>query len=142
MKVSNEIASLTKDGTCFGCGERNPVGLKLAFREEGERSRAEFTSEQMHASWAGIFHGGLMVTALDEAIGWVMYYQGIGGMTAKMEVRFRQPVHIGQRLHITGEIVRRSRKLVNARATAQFDDGSIAAEMDATMFVVKLTTGE
>jgi len=77
-----------------------------------------------------------MVTILDEAIGWVLYYHGVRAMTAKMEVRFRQPVLVGQRLTITGEITRRTRKLVNARATAELDGGQLAAELEATMFVV------
>ncbi len=136
MKVTSALSYLDKDGKCFACGQLNPVGLRLVFRPEREKSRSEFTPQDIHVSWAGLFHGGLMVTILDEAIGWVLYYHGVRAMTAKMEVRFRQPVLVGQRLTITGEIARRTRKLVNARATAELDGGQLAAELEATMFVV------
>jgi acyl-coenzyme A thioesterase PaaI-like protein len=136
MNVTSALSSLDKDGKCFVCGQRNPVGLRMVFRQDGDVSRSEFTPEDIHVSWAGLFHGGLMTAVLDEAIGWVLFYKDIRAMTAKMEVRFRQPVLVGQRLNITGEITRRTRKIVNARAFATFDGGEVAAELDATMFVV------
>lgn len=137
MKVTSAISHLDKDGKCFACGELNPIGLKLVFRPEGEKSRSEFTPRDVHVSWTGLFHGGLMATILDEAIGWVLYYQGIRAITAKMEIRFHRPVMVGQKLAITGEIVKATRKLVTARAIAELDSGELAAELQATMFVIR-----
>lgn len=137
MKVTSVVSHLEKDGKCFACGQLNPVGLKLVFRPEGDRSRSEFTPADIHVSWAGLFHGGLMTTILDEAIGWVLYYHGIRAMTAKMEVRFHRPVMVGQHLDITGELIRATRRLVTARATAELEGSKLAAELEATMFVVR-----
>ena len=137
MKVSAAVERVGKDGMCFVCGQRNPIGLKIVFREEAEKSRAEFTPGPEHTSWIGVFHGGLIVTLLDEAIGWVLFYHGVGAVTAKMDVRFHRSVLVGQTVTVTGEITRRTRKIINARATMHFvDGGELAAEVDATMFVV------
>lgn len=137
MRVTSLLAHLDKDSKCFACGQSNPIGLKLVFRRDQDKSRAEFTPQDTHVSWTGVFHGGLMTTVLDEAIGWALFYQGIRAMTAKMEVRFRRPVLVGERLVITGEIIKSTRKLVVARAMAEVESiHEMAAELQATMFVV------
>ncbi len=72
---------------------------------------------------------------LDEAFGYVLYFQGIKAVTARMDLRIRRTIQIGQKIRITGEIRKMNRKLVETYATAQLEDGSLAAESTATMFV-------
>jgi len=130
-----DIAARDKYNLCFACGRDNPVGLKLEFRFEEGKSKAEFVPGKYHQSWNGIFHGGLLALCLDEAFGYVLYFQGIKGMTAKMEMRIRQTIRIGQKIFITGEIRRKTRKLVETYAKAELEDGTLAAEGTASMFV-------
>ena len=130
-----DIAARDKYNLCFACGRDNPVGLKLEFRFEEGKSKAEFVPGKYHQSWNGVFHGGLLAVCLDEAFGYVLYLQGIKGMTAKMEMRIRKTVRTGQKILLIGEIKRKTRKLVETYAKAEFEDGTLAAEATATMYL-------
>ena len=37
-------------------------------------------------------HGGIVTALLDETMGWAIFHQGIWGVTARLNVTFRQPV--------------------------------------------------
>jgi len=130
-----EIAAQDKYNLCFACGQENPIGLKLAFRFEDGKAKAEFIPGPYHQSWNGIFHGGLLALCLDEAFGYVLYFQGIKGMTAKMEMRIRKTIRTGQKIFLTGEVKKRTRKLIETYARAELEDGTLAAEATASMYV-------
>ena len=130
-----EIAARDKYNLCFACGQANPIGLKLVFRFEDGKAKAEFIPGTYHQSWNGVFHGGLLALCLDEAFGYVLYFQGIKAMTAKMEMRIRQTIRIGQKIRITGEVKKKTRKLVETYAKAELEDGTLAAEATASMYV-------
>lgn len=121
---------------CLACGQENPIGLKVRFRREGETVKAEFTPGEFHQGWPGFVHGGIIETLLDEAMCYVPFFQGLYCVTAKMEVRIRQPVLVGQRLLISSTMVRKTRKLVEAKANIVLEDGTTVAEGKATVYVV------
>jgi acyl-coenzyme A thioesterase PaaI-like protein len=133
--IQMEIADQDKYGFCFACGKKNPIGLKLDFRFDEGKAKAEFIPGPYHQSWNGVFHGGLLALCLDEAFGYVLYFQGIKGMTAKMEMRIRKTVQTGQKILLTGEVKRKTRKIIETFAKAEFEDGTLAAEATATMYV-------
>ncbi|MDO8690708.1 MAG: PaaI family thioesterase [Dehalococcoidia bacterium] len=132
-----ELSAQDKDNVCFACGRDNPIGLKLVFRMEGDRAVAEFTPGQWHQSWNGVFHGGLMATLLDEALGYVLYFRGIKALTAKFEMRLRKVVHTGQTVRVWAEITRLTRKIVDCRMGAELEDGSLVAEATATTWILR-----
>lgn len=121
---------------CFACGQENPVGLKLRFRRDGEMVKAEFTPGECHQGWPGIVHGGIIETLLDEAMCYAPYFHGMYCVTAKIEVRIRQPVLVGQQLLISSNIVRKTRKLVETEAHIVLEDGTRVADGTATAYVV------
>ena len=57
---------------CFVCGPDNPIGLKLAFKVEGQRCSGEFTSCAEHAGFDGVTHEffgmGAVVTKARDAV--------------------------------------------------------------------------
>lgn len=57
---------------CLVCGRLNPHGLKLdCFVDPGKGVvRAMFTPQRYHCGFAGIVHGGLLATVLDEIMTW------------------------------------------------------------------------
>lgn len=132
-----EESAKDKDNVCFACGRDNPIGLKLHFRLEGARAVAEFTPGPWHQSWSGVFHGGLMATLLDEAVGYALYLRGIRALTAKFEMRLRRTVSTGQKLRVWAEITRHTRKVVDTRMGAELEDGTVVAEGTATTWVLK-----
>src|SRR3990172_11316219 len=132
-----ELSARDKENVCFACGRDNPIGLKLDFRSDGERAVAEFVPGPWHQSWNGVFHGGLMATLLDEALGYVLYFRGIKALTAKFEMRLRQTVATGQKIRVWAEITRHTRKIIECRMGAELEDGSLAAEATATTWVLR-----
>ena len=121
---------------CFACGSDNPIGLKLNFRWENKTATAEFTPTELHQGWSGILHGGIVSCLLYEALTYAAYFDGLDCITAKMETRLRRPAMIGEPLILTSNIAKKTRKLVETRATLSLKDGTVVADGNATMFVV------
>ncbi len=138
MKILPQISIDTEKSLamCFGCGEENPIGLKLKFKWDNGTARAEFTPNESHQGWSGIVHGGIISSLLDEAMSNAPYFEGIPCLTAKMQVRIRRPALTGERLIITASITKKSRRLVETRAAISLEDGTSVAEGMATMFVI------
>jgi uncharacterized protein (TIGR00369 family) len=122
---------------CFGCGPNNPIGLKLKFRQEHGKAKAEFVPGEHHQGWPGLIHGGVICALLDEAMGYVTFNMGLKTLTAKMELRFRQPVRIGQKLILTAKILDHRRNLIRTTGKIELEDGTTIAESTAIMFEIK-----
>jgi uncharacterized protein (TIGR00369 family) len=118
---------------CFVCGIENPIGLKLFFYEtEDDRVVARFTPREEHQGYPGVLHGGITSAVLDEVIGRVCIAEGRWMVTAKMELRYRRPIPLGEPLTIVGEVVEdRGRRLV-ARGELRLPDGRVGAEATGT----------
>jgi len=117
---------------CFACGMENPVGLKLFFYEMDDgRVVAQFTPRDEYQGYPGVLHGGIVSTVLDEVLGRVCIAQERWMVTAKMEVRYRRPIPVGEPLTAVAEVVEsRGRRMV-ARGELHLPDGSVGAEATA-----------
>jgi len=122
---------------CFGCGQQNPIGLKLRFRTEGESVRAEFTPSGVLEGYPGYLHGGITCALLDEAMGWAAYNLSSGALavTARVQIKFRRPLLIGESLTVTASVTRRSTRHLWTEATIKRRDGKVAAEATAIMVI-------
>ncbi len=121
---------------CFGCGQENPIGLKLSFRCDEGKAEAEFTPDELHQGWPGIVHGGIICTLLDEAMSHTLDQQRINCLTAKAEIRFRRPALVGEPLVVTGTMTMKRKRLIEARSTITLKDGTIVAEGKSLMYIV------
>ncbi|MBI2855160.1 MAG: PaaI family thioesterase [Chloroflexi bacterium] len=121
---------------CFGCGRSNPLGLKLAFKWDGETATTTFVVQESHQGWPGTMHGGLTCAILDEAIGWAVYFRGILGVTGKLVTRLKRPVSVGQTVHISATITGMSRKLVEAASKISLPDGTVLAEATGVVYIM------
>ncbi|MFH0914590.1 MAG: PaaI family thioesterase [Chloroflexota bacterium] len=128
-----------KRNLCFGCGPNNPIGLKLDFRWDGKTATAEFTPNEYYQGWPGIVHGGILACLLDEALGWASLFSGLNSVNARMEVRIKTPVKVGERLTIIGSILEDKKRLAKAKAEVLLNDGTIAAEAQATLYIISRT---
>lgn len=122
---------------CFACGQKNPIGLKLRFNQEGDQVRAEFTPDKLHQGWSGVVHGGIIGCILDEAMSYAALYAGVNSLTAKMQTRFKRPLQTGQTLVVTARVTKQTRKLVEAEAEMHLQDGTPVADSTATMYIAK-----
>jgi len=123
---------------CYVCGPDNPSGLHVQFQAHGaDGARADYSVRPEHCGWPDILHGGVTFALMDEALAWACSFQGLYGVTARVESRFRQPVHVGDNLVILGRTTGRRGRRVTARAEIHLDsdDGPVVAEADATMYL-------
>ncbi len=123
---------------CFGCGQNNPIGLKLNFTWDGKTARAEFTPSKLHQGWSGIVHGVIIECLFYEAMSYAPYFEGIHTITAKMRVRMRRLVLIDKPLVITSSITKKTRRLVETKGAISLADGTPVAEGTATLFIFNL----
>lgn len=132
-----QLPKLTREGVdkCFGCGQSNPVGLKLHFHCDTEKAEADFVTGEWHQGWPGIVHGGIIYSLLDEAMGYAVFPLGVNCLTAKSEIIFKHPAPIGETLHLTGIITKKTRRLIQTAGTITLPDGTIVAEGTALMYV-------
>ena len=147
--MSSEVKPLLRlkpdTSACYVCGPNNAVGFHVPFAPDGERgSRAHYTAIAEHCGWPGLLHGGVVFALLDEALAYALYFQGLFGVTARAETRFRQPVAVGAKLLVRAWILNRRRRLVTARAEIRLDapDKPLVAEADATMYLQDAPQGE
>lgn len=124
---------------CFVCGRDNPEGLCLCFvvDEEARTIETEWVPRGVHQGYAGIVHGGLVATILDEAVGKLSVSLGMPGVTAEMAVRFLKPVPPGRPLRVRGRITEVRRRILVGQSEAILTDGNVAASA-----TVKLVRGK
>ena len=115
---------------CFVCGKQNPYGLQVnpEVKRAGAEVHIECTPPKHMQGWKNILHGGIISTLLDEAITHI----GIGtyggpAVTAQLEVRFRNPAPTGEKLYVSAERIKVSRRLIEAKATVKLGDSTVIA---------------
>ena len=126
----------TDYGLCFACGPRNASGLQLRFERDGDRVITAFQGRVEHQGFPGHLHGGVISALLDEVMSRVSLLENRWTMTARMEVRFRQPVTLDQRITAVGEKVRQRGRLWEARGRVELADGTVAADGTGTYVAV------
>lgn len=124
---------LTDENKCFACGGDNPRGLHLEFRFQGDEYVTEFTPQDWHQGWAGIVHGGLIATLLDEVMTRMCWERELHVATAELTVRYKQPVPLGRKTITRGRIRKRRGPFVEAAAETYLEDGSVAASASAKL---------
>jgi acyl-coenzyme A thioesterase PaaI-like protein len=118
---------------CFVCGRENPAGFHLHFFQADDGCvYADFIPQEPHQGFPGVMHGGLISTLLDELIGRTAIAHDIWCMTAKLEIRYRKPVPIGEPLKLKGEITRQDGRILEGRGELALSDGTVAAEARGT----------
>ena len=123
---------------CFGCGRDNPIGLKLDMKLDGDRCVAYFTPKAEHESYGDRMHGGLTGTLLDEVMGdYVFRKAGKPAYTARLEIRFRSAIRIGETVKVEGWPEVHRGRLFIMKGKITHADGTPAAEAKAEMMLAK-----
>jgi len=135
--------SLRDEGMCFGCGKNNPIGLKLEFDLDKENLTVEgrFRPRREHEGYAGIMHGGLVATLLDEAMLKLLWDSGISAVTATLEVKLVRPVPIEGELFIKGRVDSEQGRLIHTSAEVENEQGTVLAKGRAKCVKVEIKEG-
>jgi uncharacterized protein (TIGR00369 family) len=121
---------------CFACGLENSFGLQIRFYDNGEDEVvAKYVVPDHYQGYPGIVHGGITATILDELVGRAVLAdrQNKFMVSAKLNIRYRKPVPLGEPLDLMGKVTRRRGRIATSRAEIRLQDGSIAAEAEATL---------
>jgi acyl-coenzyme A thioesterase PaaI-like protein len=122
---------------CFVCGLENPKGLHLAFYEDdGGSVVCQFTPPEEYQGYPGWLHGGITTALLDEVLGRAAIARDLWVATAKLEVRYRQPIPLGWPITIRGELTRVRSRVVEGRAEIHLADGTLAAEAEGVLVTI------
>jgi uncharacterized protein (TIGR00369 family) len=112
------VDELRDNDGCFACGKSNPAGLRVDFKLDRDKRtiHGRFAPARIHEGYAGIVHGGILSTLLDEAMVKLSFMLGIPAVTAEMTVKFRTPAAPGDELTVTGWLSRETRRLIEAES--------------------------
>ncbi len=130
------MINLADDGYCFVCGPKNPVGLRLEFAFDGKRIMTRFVPRREHQGYMNIVHGGIISTLLDEAMVKLAIAMGMPAVTARLEIRLRKALKVGEEITVTAEITGDTKKILTAYARAVAGDNTIVADAAGKMLKV------
>lgn len=121
---------------CFVCGVDNDNGLKMKFYEDSPGEvRATITVPEHFRGYPGVVHGGITAAMLDEVAGRAF----MGGatprflVTARMSVRYRRPVPVGEPLILKGHAGEDKGKAAFATGEIFNEAGELLAEADLVL---------
>lgn len=123
---------------CFVCGVENPNGLQLRFYQSGPGEVvASYTVPDHFQGFPGLAHGGIVAAMLDEITGRALMGSDPNAprlmYTAKLEVRYRKNVPLGQPLRLVGRAVKSKGRTAVASGELYGPDGSLLAEAEALL---------
>ena len=119
--------------SCFACGIDNTSGLRLRFYDNGtDQVFTRFTIDPQHVGYPGMAHGGIVAAILDEVAGRTVMINHPNRffVTARMDVRYRQPVPVSVPLEASGRLLKRRATRTRAHAEIFTDTIGVLAEAD------------
>ncbi|MBA4182067.1 MAG: hypothetical protein C0506_15865 [Anaerolinea sp.] len=129
-----QVADLPRyesDAWCFGCGEANGQGLRLAFRRTGPGVvECTYQAPEHLCGAKTVVHGGIQATILDEVMGKAIQaglppeLAGRRTVTADFSLRYRQPAPMGEPLTARAEFVRLDGANIFVKATLLDREGN------------------
>lgn len=121
------------EGTCYGCGDDNPINLGLVFSPGPPGLVAVFTPTPMHRGAPGFLHGGVAATVLDETMASLGFaLDGIHCVTATLNLKYRKPIPLdGAPLRVESWRNRaEARRRQTVKGRLLLPDGTVAVEAD------------
>jgi acyl-coenzyme A thioesterase PaaI-like protein len=113
---------------CFGCGQANLFGLQLELERRPDGGvGGRFFVKQDHQGPPGYAHGGVLATALDEAMSLLVWDESARLLTARLEVDLESPAPVGSFVEVTARVDAREERKVTLLAEAECDGARVAA---------------
>ncbi|GAB4313009.1 MAG: PaaI family thioesterase [Bacteroidales bacterium] len=135
-KISNPYTVL-EGYNCFGCDPRNESGLQMEFEEEGEMIVSHWHPRSHFAGYKDVLHGGIQATLMDEMASWAVQTKlGTGGVTAQLDVRYKKPVYVTDRvIRLTGKIVSHNHRIADVETALYDGNGQLCSTGHIRMFL-------
>ncbi len=139
-KRNSSIISLIDNNHCFVCGKNNPFGLHIPVKTyiKGNTVTFNWVPGPNHQSYAGIVHGGILATLLDEAMGYAVMGEGITRRIVTLEytLNYRHPTPVGLPLKVIATMGPQRRQIIMARGSIVAPDGTILVEATGKFYEI------
>lgn len=115
----------------FGSGSGNQMGLGLSFLRDKENQRVVCRTklDKRFAAYKRLLHGGIVVTMLDEAMGWSVYAaKDILGVTTEISTTFHFPMFVGKTYDVVGWMAAHRDTYAVTKAAIYTAHGRLVAE--------------
>jgi acyl-coenzyme A thioesterase PaaI-like protein len=109
---------------CFGCGLANLFGLQLELERDGDGVAGRFFVKQDHQGPPGFAHGGILATALDEAMALLVHDAEVRALTGRLEVDLLAPAPIGAFAHVRAWIEEEASRTLTLAAELRAEDAA------------------
>lgn len=133
--VQDELAH---DNPCFGCGPRNPEGLRLKSypRDDADGLVAEYRGEKHLAGSAGVLGGGPQATLVDCHGIWTATWSAIEDgedpvphyVTAGMEIAYKRPTPLTEPIELVSEVADTDGRRVHVDVEVRDEEGQVCSE--------------
>lgn len=139
IKLSNPY-SRHPDYNCFGCSQKNPIGLRMQFFEDGDEIVSTWEPEKDYAGYHDVLHGGIQATMMDEIASWVVFMKlDTAGVTYQLNTRYRKPVMIpAGPISLRASLVKVERRMAEIQVKLFDGKGQLCSESTAGYFVLPL----
>ncbi|HEV3376603.1 MAG TPA: PaaI family thioesterase [Thermoleophilaceae bacterium] len=117
---------------CFGCGQANLFGLQVEVSRSGEGVEGRFFVKQDHQGPPGYAHGGVVATALDEAMALLLFDRGTFALTKRLEVDLKAPAPVGTFVRVTARVEEDGERALRLTADATTEEGRALAAATGT----------
>ena len=124
---------------CFGCGQSNPVGLRLEFFLAPDQSVVSLPTipPDTFEGHPGYLHGGIIATLLDESMSKAVRARGFIAMTRHLEVDYLRPVPSNAPLRLEGRVTRNEGRKHWSEAKIFDNNGVVLAQGKGLFIEVK-----
>ncbi|MHA2246767.1 MAG: PaaI family thioesterase [Candidatus Hodarchaeales archaeon] len=126
---------------CFGCSPTNDHGLQLRFYLSDNGCFTECTISDHFCGFAGMVHGGIITTLLDEISAWTITSRLFRvGITSEITTSYLNPVRANTKIRLEGEISNYNEKSAVVRSKITSSDGLLLAEADSKFLFPSVST--
>ncbi len=124
--------------TCLGCGPDAEQGFHLEVRRDGDEVVTEHVFERRHSGAPGIAHGGAVATVVDDVLGFLLYLEGIPGVTRMLQVEYVRPVLVDVPYVVRGRVDERDGRKVWVSCSGRDGEGVEAFRARGLFLEVRL----
>ncbi len=118
---------------CIICGMDNNASVKAPFYEmEDKTIVSKFKFRDIHQSYPGRVHGGMITAMLDELIGRALWIDAPDtyGVTTNLSVKYRKAVPYGQLLVAVGKLTKNTSMFFAGVGKIFDENGDLLAEAE------------